>query len=151
VSPPKPVQRAIQVGQVVQGVDAEHQVEAVRVVELQQIRVVVGDVWAWTAGRGQSDHRRRPVDADHLVEAVDERQGVAAAAAAGVQGAAPTLRQHARQPGADGISLQVVQSVVAVGQRVERLPVGAWGAAVRVAVRMTGKATGWDASGRCWR
>src|SRR6266536_3159713 len=84
-------------------------------------------------GRGRRAVASLMVDADHLVEAVGEHQGVAAAAAAGGQGPVSTLGEGAGQPGANGIGLQVVQSVVAVGQGVERLVVGGW-AAVSVAV-----------------
>jgi hypothetical protein len=54
--PPEAVQRAVQVGQVVQGVDAEDQVEAVRVAEPHQVGVAVGDVRARAAGHRQPDH-----------------------------------------------------------------------------------------------
>jgi hypothetical protein len=44
--PSEVVERAVQVGQVVQGVDAEHQAEPVWVGEAHEVGVVVGEVRA---------------------------------------------------------------------------------------------------------
>lgn len=117
--PAEVAQGRVEVVQVVEGGDAEDQVEPVRVDEPEQVAGKVADAWVAAPPAGDVDQRPAEVDAHDLVETVSQRQGVAAGAAAGVQGPPAPGRQVVKQPPRQPGRLQADVPVVAGREPVE--------------------------------
>jgi len=76
--PPQVTQGRLQVGQVVQGGRAQHQIEPRRIGDGHKVADLVADVGMGALVAGDVDQRLAAVDAHDLIEAVGQGQGVAA-------------------------------------------------------------------------